>query len=203
MIHILGFSHFGVREEYDIQSFQKTGECQVYLAKSGLETQSVDLSLLVITDLVSGLSSECRPEGSVRLSLTVSLCSNEWGSCEESNVTEAAREVTEDPANYEAEYVTNCDSEWGCEPVLDSEECPGEWGCVSGVETTLGPLIGEEKEGEEEDVVVVIYNTLMSPEMTPVTISVLFIVGVILLLSMWCLLCRKRSCSSRYVTRKR
>merc|ERR1712176_1037247 len=47
------------------------------------------------------------------------------------------------------------------------------------------------------DVVVVIYNTLMSPEMTPVTISVLFIVGAILLISMWCLLCRKRSCSSR------
>ena len=189
-----------MREEYDIQSFQKTGECQVYLAKSGLGTQSVDLSLLVITDLVSGLSSECRPEVSVRLSLTVSLCSNEWGSCDESNVTEAAREVTEDPANYEAEYVTNCDSEWGCEPVLDSEECPGEWGCF---DTTLGPLIGEEKEeGGEEDVVVVIYNTLMSPEMTPVTISVLFIVGVILLLSMWCLLCRKRSCSSRYGYRK-
>ena len=186
-----------MREEYDIQSFQKTGECQVYLAKPGLGQQSVELSLLVITDLVSGLSSECRPEVSVRLSLQVNLCSEEW-SCEGGNVTEAAREVTEDPANYEAEYVTNCESEWGCEPVLETEECPGEWGCVSGMDTTLGPLIGEENEEEEEDVVVVIYNTLMSPEMTPVTISVLFIVGAILLLSMWCLLCRKQSCSSRY-----
>lgn len=185
-----------MREEYDIQSFQKTGECQVYLAKPGLGEQSVELSLMVITDLVSGLSSECRPEVSVRVSLTVSLCAEEW-SCR-NNVTEAASEtVTEDPANYEAEYVTNCESEWGCEPVADTEECPGEWGCVAGEETTLGPLIGEENE-EEEDVVVVIYNTLMSPEMTPVTITILFIIGAILLISMWCLLCRKRSCSSRY-----
>ena len=167
----------------------------MYLARPGLGEQSVELSLLVITDLVSGLSSECRPEVSVRLSLTVNFCAEEW-SCEGRNVTEADREVTEDPSNYEAEYVTNCESEWGCEPVADPEECPGEWGCLPGLDTTLGPLIGEEN--EEEDVVAVIYNTLMSPEMTPVTISVLIIVGVILLLSMWCLLCRRRCCSSRY-----
>ena len=109
-----------MREEYDIQSFQKTGECQVYLAKPGLGEQSVELSLLVITDLVSGLSSECRPEVSVRLSLTVNLCASEW-SCEGRNVTEAGVEVTEDPANYEAEYVTNCESEWGCVAGMEGE----------------------------------------------------------------------------------
>ena len=100
----------------------------------------MELSLLVITDLVSGLSSECRPEVSVRLSLTVNFCAEEW-SCEGRNVTEADREVTEDPSNYEAEYVTNCESEWGCEPVADTEECPGEWGCLPGLDPTLGPHV--------------------------------------------------------------
>merc|ERR1719336_1082924 len=45
-----GFSHFGVREEYDLESFQKAEECQVYLARTGVGRLSVRLSVMVIAD---------------------------------------------------------------------------------------------------------------------------------------------------------
>ena len=204
---MIGFSHFGVREEYDLASFQKSQECQVYLARPGIGQQSVQLQVMVVTNVVSGLSSECQPKVSVRVSLTVNFCAEEW-SCDED-----IRVLQEDDTNtdYDAEYVTNCDSEWGCESA-DDNVCPGEWGCVplATDTTTYGPELGsrnviEDTTGEtpedvtdnynnndDEDVVAVIFNTLMSETMTPVTISVLILVGILLLLAMWCLMCRRK-----------
>ena len=194
---IPGFSHFGVREEYDLQSFRSAAECEVYLARPGLGAESVELRVMVITDLVAGLSSECRPQVAVRVALTVNFCAEEW-SC--SNTTTATTTNTEGEGDYEAEYVTNCDSEWGCEAAEAAAECPGEWGCLDtdfGSKTVVG--VGEEvvevagageEEEEDGDLVTVILNTLLSERMTPVTISVLVVVALLLLLAMGCLLCR-------------
>ena len=183
-----------MREEYDLQSFRSAAECEVYLARPGLGAESVELRVLVITDLVAGLSSECRPQVAVRVALTVTFCAEEW-SC--SNITTATTEA-ETEGDYEAEYVTNCDSEWGCEAAEAAAECPGEWGCPDtdfGSKTVVGE--GEEvvevagvEEEEDGDLVAVVLNTLLSERMTPVTISVLVVVALLLLLAMWCLLRR-------------
>ena len=182
-----------MREEYDLQSFRSAAECEVYLARPGLGAESVELRVLVITDLVAGLSSECRPQVAVRVELTVTFCAEEW-SC--SNTTATTEAETE--GDYEAEYVTNCDSEWGCEAAEAAAECPGEWGCPDtdfGSKTVVGE--GEEvvevagvEEEEDGDLVAVVLNTLLSERMTPVTISVLVVVALLLLLAMWCLLRR-------------
>jgi len=202
-----GFSHFGVREEYDLASFQKSQDCQVYLARPGIGQQSVQLHVMVVTNVVSGLSSECQPQVSVRVALTVNFCAEEWSCDEDIRVEDGTN------TDYDAEYVTNCDSEWGCEPADGaSNDCPGEWGCVpiATDTTTYSPELGsrnviEDTTGEtvenvtdkynnddEDDVVAVIYNTLMSETMTPVTITVLILVGILLLLAMWCLMCRRK-----------
>ena len=194
---IPGFSHFGVREEYDLQSFRSAAECEVYLARPGLGAESVELRVLVITDLVAGLSSECRPQVAVRVALTVTFCAEEW-SCSNTTTATTATTEAETEGDYEAEYVTNCDSEWGCEAAEAAAECPGEWGCPDtdfGSKTVVGE--GEEvvevagvEEEEDGDLVAVVLNTLLSERMTPVTISVLVVVALLLLLAMWCLLRR-------------
>ena len=91
---IPGFSHFGVREEYDLQSFRSAAECEVYLARPGLGAESVELRVMVITDLVAGLSSECRPQVAVRVALTVNFCAEEW-SCSNTTTTATTNTNTE------------------------------------------------------------------------------------------------------------
>ena len=186
-----------MREEYDLQSFRSAAECEVYLARPGLGAESVELRVLVITDLVAGLSSECRPQVAVRVELTVTFCAEEW-SCSNTTTATTATTEAETEGDYEAEYVTNCDSEWGCEAAEAAAECPGEWGCPDtdfGSKTVVGE--GEEvvevagvEEEEDGDLVAVVLNTLLSERMTPVTISVLVVVALLLLLAMWCLLRR-------------
>jgi len=195
-----GFTYFGIREEYDLQNFQSSGECEVYVARSGLETmRSVSVSVMLVTSLVSGVNTECQPQVSTRLSLTVNLCAEDE-QCDD----DEEEDDTEDDGDYEAEYVTNCESEWGCESVPD--DC-GEWGCVteSGYDArtddddddTTQAVDSEmnmnDDEDDDHDVVAVIYSTLMSDTMTPVTITVLIILGVILLCCMYCLMCRGRN----------
>ena len=207
MIIMIGFSHFGVREEYDLASFQKSQECQVYLARPGIGQQSVQLGGMGVTNVVSGLSSECQPQVSVRVSMTVNFCAEEW-SCDED-----IKVLQNDDTDYDAEYVTNCDSEWGCESADgSSNDCPGEWGCVplATETTTYGLELGSRNvvedtteetgenvtdnynENDEDDVVAVIFNTLMSETMTPITITILIIIAILLLVAMWCLMCRRK-----------
>lgn len=189
-----GFTYFGVREEYDLQSFSKKQECQVYLARQGLGQQRVELSVMLVTSVMAGVSSECQPELSTRLSLTVSFCAEEW-SCDDT--------VDHEP-EIDYEYVIE-NSEG------DMDVCPGEWGCVP-VVTTNTPDLGSvmdvteieivadaDRESATEpigdnDVVATIYNALMSETMTPVTMSLLVLIGFILLFGMWCLTCRNRNC---------
>ena len=198
-----GFSHFGVREEYDLENFQKAEECQVYLARTGVGRLSVRLSVMVIADVVSGLSTECQPQLSVRVSFTVKFCAAEW-SCEEEEEGEEGEEVEEDQGDYdgETEYVTGCDSEWGCEAADTVEPvdpaCPGEWGCVfdsrTAVVVTPGVTVITEAGEGEGDFLSEVFSTLMSDTMMPVTISCLIVLALLLLLAMWCLVCRKNSC---------
>ena len=216
-----GFTHFGVREEYDLESFQKAEECEVYLARTGLGRKSVKLSVMVISDVVSGLSTECQPELSVRVTLTVKFCAAEW-SCDPEEEEEEEEVVVE--GDYDTEYVTGCDSEWGCRPVETDTSCPGEWGClgadteldspierefdsrtamgVPGMEVITGRGKSDSEEGQgEEDLLDIIYQNLMSDSMMPVTISCLIVLALLLLLAMWCLMCRKSpscSCCGRY-----
>ena len=199
-----GFSHFGVREEYDLENFQKAEECQVYLARTGVGRLSVKLSVMVIADLVSGLSTECQPQVSVRVSFTVKFCAAEW-SCEDE---EEGEEGEEEEGDYdgETEYVTGCDSEWGCEAAdtVETEEdpgCPGEWGCVfdsrTAVVVTPGVTVITEPGEGEGDFLSGVVSTLMSDTLMPVTISSLIVLALLLLLAMWCLVCRNNSCCCR------
>ena len=126
-----GFTHFGVREEYDLESFQKAEECEVYLARTGVGRKSVSLSVMVTSDVVSGLSTECQPQISVRVTLTVKFCAAEWSCDPEEEEKEKDEEVVEEvEGDYDSEYVTGCDSEWGCQAVETDANCPGEWGCL-------------------------------------------------------------------------
>lgn len=199
-----GFSHFGVREEYDLENFQKAEECQVYLARTGVGRLSVRLSVMVTADVVSGLSTECQPQLSVRVSFTVKFCAAEW-SCEEEEDEEGEGEGEEGEGggdyDVETEYVTGCDSEWGCEAADTVEtldpDCPGEWGCVfdsrTAVVVTPGVTVITEGGNVEEDFLSEIFATLMSDTMMPITISSLLVLALLLLLAMWCLVCRRSS----------
>ena len=199
-----GFSHFGVREEYDLENFQKAEECQVYLARTGLGRTSVKLSVMVTADVVAGLSTECQPQLSVRVSFTVKFCAAEW-SCEdedEEDVVEGEEEEEEGDYDGETEYVTGCDSEWGCEAAdtVETEDpgCPGEWGCVfdsrTAVVVTPGVSVISEAGQVEEDFLSGLFSSLMSETMMPVTISCLLVLALLLLLAMWCLVCRNSPC---------
>ena len=185
---ISGFAYFGVREEYDLSSLQKKDECQVYLARVGVGQSRVPMSVQMVTSVTPGLSSECSPVMSTRVSFTVSFCAEEW-SCDDDHVTTAA---TNDDDDYEDCEDTEDDCDIWAE-ADNQDNCPGEWGCV-------GTDHEEETEMTTEisdtDVVDVIYSTLMSETMTPVTITVLMVLGLLLLLAMWCLICRGRHCCS-------
>ena len=181
----------------------------MYVARTGLEEVSVSVSVMVVTSVVAGLSSECQPQLSTRLQLTVNFCSNQ--DCDDI----APEDAPDDDRDYDAEYVTNCDSEWGCESAPDpgDDDC-GEWGCVTdaGVygsrtaveDSTEIQVIKEDEEmnvDDTDDVVSVIYRALMSDTMTPITITVLIIIGVLLLAAMIFLVFRgqiRRRCCKRY-----
>jgi len=53
------YSYFGVREEFNADTFSRGEECQVYLARSGLPVSMVNLTLLVVAEVTPGLPITC------------------------------------------------------------------------------------------------------------------------------------------------
>merc|ERR1719150_3089424 len=176
-----GFTHFGVREEYDLESFQKAEECEVYLARTGIGRKSVSLSVMVTSDVVSGLSTECQPQISVRVTLTVKFCAGEWG------CLPADRDFD---SPLDREFDLPVDKEFDSSPdrEFDSRTAVG---VTPGVQVIT---VSDNEDEAEEDFMDTIYKTLMSSTMMPVTISALIVLALGLLLAMWCLMCRTSPC---------
>merc|ERR1719347_1881115 len=235
-----GYKYFGVREEYDAKTFTRKEECQVYLARTGFGEESVQLTVLVIAQVIPGLSTECQVQMSARPSLRVKFCAEEWSCAQQ-------EEEEEEEDNYDGEWGTGvetvnegCAEEWGCVDNDKEEEkvepesetnCSGEWGCfdddVEYIETELDThepeVVDDETEfvtkslvgvvpetrmlnntnttittnADNQDFVDDLMETLMSSTMAPVTLSVLILVGILLLVGMWCICCRG-TCTRKY-----
>lgn len=213
----------------------------MYLARTGFGEESVQLTVLVIAQVIPGLSTECQVQMSARPSFRVKFCAEEW-SC----AHQEEEEDEEDDDTYEGEWgndveTTNesCAEEWGCVDTEIEEEkvetgsepnCSGEWGCfdddVEYIETEVNTpepeVVDEETEfvtkslvgyipeviminntnttlpaDEHQDFVDDLMETLMSSTMAPVTLSILILVGILLLVGMWCICCRGTCTSSR------
>ena len=91
----IGYKYFGVREEYDVKTFARKEECQVYLARTGFGEEKVELTVLVIAQVIPGLSTECQVEMSARPAFHVRFCAEEW-SCHEEEESEAEEVDTDE-----------------------------------------------------------------------------------------------------------
>lgn len=233
-----GYKYFGVREEYDAKTFTRKEECQVYLARTGFGQESVHLTVLVIAQVIPGLSTECQVKMSARPSFHVKFCAQEWSCAEEEEDEEEKEEERENDVEGSHE---SCAEEWGCIGSVDTEKeeekvehdsvpnCSGEWGCFDNdVDTVENEVDREEPEfvdteiefvtkslagivpearmlnntntsmtEDKQDIVDQLIETLMSSNMAPLTLSMLILLGVVLLLGMWCLCCRGTCKSSR------
>merc|ERR1712013_53086 len=193
-----GYKYFGVREEYDAKTFTRKEECQVYLARTGFGEEEVQLTVLVIAQVIPGLSTECQVQMSARPSFRVKFCAEEWG-CVDNEKEEEKVEAGSDP---------KCSGEWGCfdndveyiEPEVEDEETEfvtkslvgyvPEARMLNNTNTTI-------PDDEHQDFVDDLMETLMSSTMAPVTLSILILVAILLIVGMWCICCRGTCTSSR------
>ena len=166
----------------------------MYLARVGVGQSRVPMSVQMATRVTPGLSSECSPDLSTRVSFTVSFCAEEW-SCDDDHADVTTAATNDDDDDYEDCDDTEADCDIWAE-ADNQDDCPGEWGCVGTDHEDETEMTTELADTDDNDVVDVIYSTLMSETMTPVTITVLLILGMLLLLAMWCLTCRGRHCCS-------
>eukprot|EP00092_Neocalanus_flemingeri_P005639 GFUD01006073.1.p1 GENE.GFUD01006073.1~~GFUD01006073.1.p1 ORF type:complete len:455 (-),score=111.17 GFUD01006073.1:68-1432(-) len=231
-----GYKYFGVREEYDAKTFTRKEECQVYLARTGFGKESLHLTVLVIAEVIPGMSTECQVQMSTRASFNVKFCAEEWSCAEEKDEDEE-----DDIGGVDSDE--SCAEEWGCignddaetekeEESIDSDNgsnCSGEWGCfdtdLDNVDKTEDDKVepeSVENESEfvpkslvggvvpearvvnttnttthkgEQNILDQLIKTLMSENMAPLTLSMLILLGITLLLGMWCL-CFRGTCSS-------
>jgi len=161
-----GYKYFGVREEYDAKTFTRKEECQVYLARTGFGEEEVQLTVLVIAQVIPGLSTECQVQMAARPSFRVKFCAEEW-SCaqqeEDDDDEEDADETNEGEWGNDVETTESCAEEWGCVDNEKEEEkveagsdpkCSGEWGCfdddVEYIETEVDTPEPEVEDEETE-----------------------------------------------------
>ena len=139
----------------------------MYLARTGFGEEEVQLTVLVIAQVIPGLSTECQVQMAVRPSFRVKFCAEEW-SCaqqEEDDDEEDVDETHEGEWGIDAETTDNesCAEEWGCVDNEKEEEkveagsdpnCSGEWGCfdddVEYIETEVDTPEPEVEDEETE-----------------------------------------------------
>jgi len=135
-------------------------------------------------------------------------CAEEWGCIENIYDTGNEEEV------IDMDIGTNCSGEWGCfdneidktdeidtEPVDSESEM--ETKSLSGVvpEARFVNSTHTRTDQAEDDIMHQLVETLMSADMAPLTLSMLTLLGVTLLVGMWCLGCKGTCRSSRKAKR--
>ena len=226
--HSSGYKYFGVREEYDAKTFARKEECQVYLARTGFGKENLHLTVLVIAEVIPGLSTDCQVQMSTRASFNVKFCAEEWScaadedeneeddiygtdsdeSCaEEWGCVTNGEDSEKEEENVDVDYGSNCSGEWGCfdndldtveteydeiEPDLEDKEIEFVPKSLSGVvpEARVVNSTNTTTQQEDQNLIDQLIETLMSANMAPLTLSMLTLLGITLLLGMWCLCCR-------------
>merc|ERR1719270_826853 len=91
------YSYFGVREEFNADTFSRGEECQVHLARSGLPVSMVNLTLLVVAEVTPGLPITCDVQVMVKVSMRIYFCTK--GEKEECKVPSSA--IAGSPEGFE------------------------------------------------------------------------------------------------------
>lgn len=68
------YNNFGIREEYDPQTFTRGKDCVVYLARTSFPENTVAMTILLIAEVTPGLSTSCSVLVSSRAAFTVEFC---------------------------------------------------------------------------------------------------------------------------------
>ena len=69
------YNNFGIREEYDPQTFTRGKDCVVYLSRDDFTEREVFMTILLIAEVTPGLSADCNVLVSSRASFVVEFCS--------------------------------------------------------------------------------------------------------------------------------
>ena len=93
------YNNFGIREEYDPQTFTRGKDCVVYLARTDFREMTVDMTILLIAEVTPGLSTDCSVLVSSRAAFTIEFCEDNDRS--ESCTGPAGRNVDFGPARTE------------------------------------------------------------------------------------------------------
>merc|ERR1712012_1357205 len=91
------YSYFGVREEFNADTFSRGEECQVYLARSGLPVSMVNLTLLVVAEVTPGLPITCDVQVMVKVPMRIYFCTK--GEKEKCKVPSSA--IADSPEGFE------------------------------------------------------------------------------------------------------
>ena len=68
------YNNFGIREEYDPQTFTRGKDCVVYLSRTDFSEREVFMTILLIAEVTPGLSADCNVLVSSRASFVVEFC---------------------------------------------------------------------------------------------------------------------------------
>ena len=68
------YNNFGIREEYDPQTFTRGKDCVVYLSRADFTEREVFMTILLIAEVTPGLSADCNVLVSSRASFVVEFC---------------------------------------------------------------------------------------------------------------------------------
>ena len=68
------YNNFGIREEYDPQTFTRGKDCVVYLSRDDFTEREVFMTILLIAEVTPGLSADCNVLVSSRASFVVEFC---------------------------------------------------------------------------------------------------------------------------------
>ena len=68
------YNNFGIREEYDPQTFTRGKDCVVYVAKTNFIETTVAMTILLIAEVTPGLSTSCSVLVSSRAAFTIKFC---------------------------------------------------------------------------------------------------------------------------------
>merc|ERR1712032_1621986 len=130
------YSYFGVREEFNADTFSRGEQCQVYLARPGIPVNMVNLTLLVVAEVTPGLPTTCDVQVSVKVSMRISFCTKG----EVCKLPSPSVIAQQDPGN-----ATNAKD--------FSDKIGGEKVLVESVDDAVGEEgKGEEKSNDEENV---------------------------------------------------
>ena len=172
------YNNFGIREEYDPQTFTHGKDCVVYLARTNFPEKTVAMTILLIAEVTPGLSTSCSVLVSSRAAFTVEFC-------EESDKTKACtgpggRNIDFGPARTE-----NPGVDGGViiqrEIVVNAEDDP-EGGSME-EKSRNGTALSSNIENQEG-------APLLSSNIAPIILAILIGLLVLLLAALGCFWCK-------------